>query len=171
MKISFTTVIKKFGSNGDKTGWTYIEIPSDLADQLKPGTKVSFLVKGKLDQTVIKGISLLPMGGGSFIMPLKAELRKRLHKSEGASLHVQIEEDKAQYEINKEFLECLKDSPDAASNFAKLPRSRQNYFSKWIDSAKTEMTKAKRIAQSVEALQHNLSYSEMIRMHQGKNNL
>ena len=34
--IQFTTTIHKFGVKGEKTGWTYIEIPADLAQQLKP---------------------------------------------------------------------------------------------------------------------------------------
>ena len=165
--IQFTAVIKKFDTNGEKTGWSYIEIPADLAQQLKPDTKVSFLVKGKLDEVVITSFSLLPMGGGNFIMSLKADLRKKLHKSKGAMLQVQLEADGKPYEINSEFLECLKDSPDAAFNFSKLTGSHQKYFSKWIESAKTEATKAKRIAQAVEAMQYNLSYPEMIRKNKG----
>lgn len=161
--ISFTAVIQKFESNGEKTGWTYIDIPADIAQQLKPGTKVSFLVKGKLDAIAIKGFSLLPMGGGNFILPLKADLRKKLKKTKGSMLQVQLQADDEAYQINKEFLECLQDSPDAASHFSKLPGSHQKYFSKWIDSAKTDSKKAKRIAQSVEAMQHHLTYSEMIR--------
>lgn len=168
--INFTAVIQKFESNGEKTGWTYIDIPSEIAQQLKPDTKVSFLVKGKLDNVAIQGVSLLPMGGGGFILPLKADLRKKLHKSKGASLKVQMQADEKAYQINTELLECLKDSPAAASSFGKLTRSHQNYFSKWIDSAKTEATKAKRIAQAVEALQHHLSYGEMIRKQKANKN-
>ena len=167
--ISFTAVIQKFESNGEKTGWTYIEVPADIAQQLKPGTKVSFLVKGKLDEVAIKGFSLLPMGGGNFILPLKADLRKKLKKNKGAMLQVQLGADDEAYQINQDFLECLQDSPGAVSNFGKLPGSHQKYFSKWIESAKTEATKAKRIAQAVEAMQHNLSYPEMIRKNKADN--
>ena len=161
--VHFRAVIKKFDSHSDKTGWSYIEIPSAVAQQVKPDTKVSFLVKGKIDEVFITGMSLLPMGNGDFIMPLKADLRKKLRKEKGAELLVYLEAEEKPYEANAEFLECLKDSPGAASGFARLNRSHQNYFSKWIESAKTEATKAKRIAQSIEALELNLSYAEMIR--------
>lgn len=161
--IRFSATIKKFDEKGEKTGWRYIEIPSDLAEQLKPNTKVSFLVKGKLDETNINSVSLLPMGSGSFIMALKADLRKKLHKKEGAMLVVQLEADELPYQINADFLDCLTDVPQAAANFKKLPQSHQKYFSKWIESAKTDATKAKRISQATEAMQYNLSFPDMIR--------
>jgi hypothetical protein len=75
--ISFTTTILKFGQQGEKTGWTYILIPAELAGQLKPGHKKSFRVKGRLDQYPIKGVALLPMGEGDFIMALNAAHAKR----------------------------------------------------------------------------------------------
>ena len=161
--VSFISAIKKFDDKGEKTGWTYIEIPAGIAVQLNPDTKVSFLVKGKLDEVAVKGMSLLPMGGGNFILPLKSDLRKKLRKSKGAMLKVTLEKDNAPYAINKDFLQCLEDTPDAASHFRNLPGSHQKYFSKWIESAKTDATKAKRIAQAVEAMQHHLSYAEMMR--------
>ncbi|MGE5108027.1 MAG: hypothetical protein ACM3H8_10810, partial [Sphingobacteriales bacterium] len=34
--ITFTAVIKRFDKQGEKTGWTYIEIPSDIADKIMP---------------------------------------------------------------------------------------------------------------------------------------
>ncbi|MBN8785519.1 MAG: YdeI/OmpD-associated family protein, partial [Terrimonas sp.] len=39
----------------------------------------------------------------------------------------------------------------------------QNYFSKWIESAKTEATRAKRIAMTVSATAKKWGYPEMIR--------
>ena len=68
--ISFTTTIQKFGRQGEKTGWTYIEIPGELSELLNPGVKKSYRVKGKLDKYPIKAVALLPMGDGSFIMLL-----------------------------------------------------------------------------------------------------
>ncbi len=168
--IRFSATIKKFDDKGEKTGWCYIEIPAEIAEQLKPDTKVSFLVKGKLDDVVIKSVSLLPMGGGNFIMALKGDLRKKLHKNQGAILQVQLEADEIPYQINNDLLDCLQDMPEASANFSRLPHSHQKYFSKWIESAKTDVTKAKRIAQTAEAMQYNLSFPEMIRKNQ-KNKL
>src|SRR5438046_2094 len=111
--IEFTTTILQFAEQGEKTGWSYIEIPADLAQKLKPGNKKSFRVKGKLDDHPIKGIALLPMGGGNFIMALNAAIRKGIHKKKGAMVKVKLQVDDKAYQLNKEFVECLNDDPPA----------------------------------------------------------
>jgi Domain of unknown function (DUF1905)/Bacteriocin-protection, YdeI or OmpD-Associated len=161
--IQFTTTIKKFGSMGEKTGWSYIEIPSAIAQQLKPDYRKSFRVKGKMDDYQFNQTSLLPMGEGDFIIPLNTTIRKGIRKSVGATLTVSIAEDTSPFEYNQDFMECLQDEPDAIAYFRTLPGSHQKYFSKWIDSAKTEPTRAKRIAQAVNALSRKQGYAEMIR--------
>ncbi|MBI5856684.1 MAG: DUF1905 domain-containing protein [Sphingobacteriales bacterium] len=166
--VHFTVTIQKFDQQGEKTGWTYFEIPADIAQKLKPGNKKSFRVKGKLDNYKISGIALLPMGGGSFIMPLNADMRKGIGKRHGAMLKVQLEEDKKGFVFNKDFTVCLADEPKAKEFFQTLSGSHQRYFSKWIDSAKTDETKAKRIAMAVNALAKKWGYPQMLRASQGK---
>jgi Domain of unknown function (DUF1905)/Bacteriocin-protection, YdeI or OmpD-Associated len=161
--VRFTATIKKFGSKGEKTGWTYVEVPVDIAQELKPDNKKEFKVKGKLDKYVIKRISLIPMGGGLFIMALNADMRKAIGKKEGAMLEVQLTEDKSDFVFNADFMECLKDEPAADKYFQSLTGSHQRYFSKWIDSAKTDATRTKRIAMAVNALARGWGYPEMIR--------
>ena len=165
--VKFTTPIYKFERKGEKTGWTYIEIPADAAQQLKQGNKKSFRVKGKLDIHEINKIALLPMGGGNFIMPLNAAMRKKIGKRHGAMLSVQLEEDKAPFKLDHDFMECLSDDPAAVSFFNSLAKSHQHYFSKWIQTSKTETTKAKRIAKAVTALSRKLDFGSMLRMSKG----
>lgn len=162
-KLVFTTTLLRFEKQGEKTGWTYIEIPADLAQRLKPGNKKSFRVKGKLDKFPIEGVALLPMGGGGFIMAFNAGMRKGTGKKYGAMIKVELEEDKKEFEFNQDLVECLADEPDALAYFKSLPGSHQRYFSKWIDSAKTETTRTKRIAHAVSALSKGAGYGEMIR--------
>jgi len=160
--IKFTTTILQFAKQGEKTGWTYISIPADIAGKIHSGDKKGFRVKGKLDDFAISGISLLPMGGGDFIMPLNAAIRKGIGKRKGAMLTVQLTHDKTTYQLNVEFMECLEDDPDALAFFKTQSRSMQNYFSKWIEAAKTDVTKTKRIAMAVSALSQKLIYAEML---------
>lgn len=148
---------------GEKTGWTYIEVPADLAQQLKPGNKKSFRVKGLLDQYPIAGVALIPMGEGNFIMSLNAEIRKGIGKRKGATLKVKLEVDERPQQINSELMDCLSDEPRALDFFNSLPQSHRVYFSKWIESAKTDATKAKRITMAVNALARSLPYNLMIR--------
>ncbi len=167
-RVQFKATIHKFDKQGEKTGWTYFEIPAELAEKIKPGNKKSFRVKGKLDDFKISGIAVLPMGGGSFIMPLNAALRKGIHKRHGAMLKVQLEEDKNPFQFNPDFMDCLADEPSAKLFFESLSGAHQRYFSKWIDSAKTIETKSKRIAMSVNALAKKWGYPEMLRAQKGR---
>jgi len=168
--VKYTTLILKFEKQGEKTGWTYIEIPADVAGKLKPGNKKSFRVKGKLDNYSFQKTSLLPMGKGSFILPINAAIRKAIGKKQGAMLFVQIEEDKSDFVFNPDFMDCLADEPAALKFFKQQPGSHQKYFSKWVDSAKTDVTKAKKIAMAVNALAKGLGFVEMIRANTNKRN-
>lgn len=161
--IQFKTTIHKFKQQGEKTGWTYIEIPLVFAEKINPGIKKSYRVKGKLDDYPIKGVAILPMGNGGFIMALNASMRKAIKKQKGDTLEVQLEIDLTGYKQDEDFLECLSDEPSANTFFLSLTKGHQNYFSKWIESAKTTETKSKRIAQAINALAKKWGYPEMLR--------
>jgi hypothetical protein len=158
----------KFDQQGEKTGWTYIEIPADVAQKIKPDNKKAFRVKGKLDNFSIKSVAVMPMGGGRFLLAVNAEMRKGIGKRKGAMVKVQLQEDKATIPINPELLECLKDDPDAETFFNTLSNSHKSYFSKWIDSAKTEATKTNRLTKTMLALGKGWDYGRMLR--EGKQN-
>ena len=160
--IKFTATIKKFDKQGEKTGWTYIDVPVVLAQKLQDNKKV-FRVKGKLDNYPFEQIALLPMGGGDFIMTLNATFRKAIKKQKGAKVDVVMEVDHSEIKPMPELLECLEDEPAALEHFKTLPRSHQNYFSNWIKTAKTEPTKAKRIAAVVNAMEKHLDFGQMLR--------
>ncbi len=168
--IKYSTTILQFDKQGEKTGWTYIDVPADIADQLKPGCKKSFKIKGKLDAFAIAQVSLLPMGNGNFIIPINAAIRKGIAKKKGAMLTVQLTEDKKAYELNKELMECMGDEPAALEFFNSKTRSFQDYYSKWVESAKTEATKAKRIAMAVSALAKKIEFGQMLRMQRDQRN-
>ena len=161
--VEFIATIKKFDKQGEKTGWTYIEIPADIALQLSPGNKKSFRVKGSLDDYSFSGISLLPFGNGDFIMALNASIRKRIGKGKGATLKVKMELDTSTVMLCAELMQCLADEPKALAFFKKLPMSHQKYYSKWIESAKTNETKAKRIVYTIRFLAAGNTFSEMLR--------
>ena len=161
--ISFSTTILKFDKQGEKTGWTYILIPSKIANKLNPGVKKSYRVKGKLDEFKIVKIALVPMGGGDFIMSINAAMRKGLGKRKGATVKIQIEVDKAEILPPSELIDCLKDEPEAFKYFNSLPQGHRNYFTKWIETAKTEPTKVKRIALVVKTMVRKMDFGAMLR--------
>ena len=107
----------------------------------------------------------MPMGGGSFILPINAGMRKGTGKRKGAMLKVQLQAETKVKPLDTTLLDCLTDEPKALKYFQSLTPGHQRYFSNWIESAKTEETRAKRIAQSITALAKGLGYGEMIRSH------
>lgn len=160
--VKYTTTILKFGQQGEKSGWTYIGIPQDMAERLNPGIKKSFRVKGKLDEYAIEAVAILPMGDGSFILPLNATMRRAIKKKVGAMLQVQLQLDKAPLVVPPDLLECLADEPKALAYFEKeLLPSHRNYFIKWVGGVKGDAARAKRIAMVVEALVHKWGFAEM----------
>lgn len=171
---TFTTILQKFGEKGDKTRWTYLEIPMAVSDELKPGQKTSFRVKGTLDNYPIKQIALLPLGKtvaritdgleGGFMMPVNAAMRRGMGKEEeGASVRVTLEVDNDPMPISADLLDCLDDEPVAKAHFQTLSRGHQNYFSNWIEDAKTIETRTKRLTQAITGLAMKMNFGEMIR--------
>ena len=61
-------------------------------------------------------------------------------------------------------MECFDYEPEALEFFNTLAKSHRDYFIKWIEGAKTEPTKIKRIAQTITALSKGCNFGEMIRM-------
>ncbi|MFZ9954940.1 MAG: DUF1905 domain-containing protein [Flavobacteriales bacterium] len=161
--IQFSTEILKFGKMGEKSGWTYIVLTAEQAQILSPKNKKSFRVKGTLDDYKIKSVATMPMGDGEFILAINAEMRKGTGKKEGDQLKVKLEIDKDVYELDVDLVACLNEDKDASKAFYDLPRSHQNYYSKWIQTAKTSPTKAKRIAQTMEAMLAGMTFAEMLK--------
>jgi hypothetical protein len=162
--IEFDAVILQFAQQGEKTGWSYIDIPADLAQQLKPGNKKSFRVKGYLDASPVSGMALMPMGDGNFIMALKADIRKRIRKNSGAMLHVKLKaDDEHKVDIPEQLQECFDFEPEAIGFFNSLTEGHRRYFINWINSAKTSETKAKRVINTVNAMLRKWDYGQMIR--------
>lgn len=163
MSVEFTDIIRKFEAKGEKTGWSYLHIPADMAAQLKPDNRRSFRVKGSIDALEISQIALLPMGEGDFIMPINGDMRKSLGKKEGAMVSVVLEEDTSERTLDPELLECLEADPDCLAFFQGMTRSHQSYYSNWVSSAKTIETKTKRIVATMEAMRNGWDYGQMMR--------
>jgi hypothetical protein len=161
--IEFTTTVLRFGEMGEKTGWTYVLIPEELAQQLKPNNRKSFRVKGMLDAYAIRQIAVMPMGDGSFLLNINADARKATGKRQGSQIRVALELDDSPILPPDELMECLADEPSAMAYWESISGAHRNYFIKHIESAKTVETRARRVAQSLAALQQRMDYGQMIR--------
>ena len=161
--------IERFEQMGEKTGWSYVFIPSAIANQIKANCKVSFRVKGKIDQLEVSGMATVPMGEGDFIIALKSEIRKKLKKEAGATVELYLEEDKNfKIEMPEDLEICLSEEEHLMANFLKQAKSHQNYYINWINQAKTEVTRTKRIVMTVNAMDKQQDFNTMIRESKGK---
>jgi hypothetical protein len=162
--VTFKAEIERFERMGEKTGWTYVFIPKEIAHQINPDCKKSFRIKGMLDNIAIHGLALVPMGEGNFILALKSALRKQLKKEEGAVLSLELAVDPDfKIEMPLELDMCLSDEPGLMDQFLSMPKSHQNYYINWFNAAKTEKTKVKRLTMIVNAMDQRLNFGEMIR--------
>lgn len=169
--IAFHSIIEKFGKNeGEKSGWFYLLIPASQSEKLMPGRGKSFRVKGFIDRHPVSRLALLPDGEGNFILPLNQQIRKAISKNTGSKVSIKIEVDSSEYKLDDDLLACLEDDSEAKKYFFSLSSSHQNYFSKWIESAKTVSTKEKRLTLAIDALSKQMGYPEMLRAQKAKNN-
>ncbi|RYU94487.1 YdeI/OmpD-associated family protein [Emticicia agri] len=166
--VTFNTNLQKFEKQGEKTGWTYIVVPATIANQIKPNTRTTYRVRGKLDNYPIKQVALLPMGDGDYIIPINDAMRKGIRKEEGASVEVSLEIDTDEFKISEDLLVCLEDEPKALEFFNSLPPGHQRYFSNWIEGVKSIEIKSKRISQAVWGLSKGMDFGAIIRHFKGK---
>jgi len=151
-------VLEKFQGKG---GWTYVQIRGIRAASGTPfGWKK---VKGSIDGYEIKKYHLMPMGNGKLFLPVKAEIRKALKKTEGDRVHVVLYPDDDPLEIPQEMILCLKDEPTALKFFYSLTEGQRKHYIDWIYSAKKEETKIDRLAQTVNRLLQGLKMYDTLR--------
>lgn len=66
--------------------WTY-GVLTDSGDRL--GTRRAIRVEGRIDDASV-ALTLLPMGGGRHMLPVNADLRRRLGKDAGDTVHARL---------------------------------------------------------------------------------
>ena len=98
----------------------------------------------------------MPMGNGKLFLPVKAEIRKKIKKQEGDTVHVILYPDDEPLEIPEEFKICLADEPTANNFFFSLSDSEKKFYIEWIYNAKKEETKIDRMAKAVNRLAKHL---------------
>ncbi|MDQ1095860.1 MULTISPECIES: DUF1905 domain-containing protein [Chryseobacterium] len=95
--VDKTAVLEKFQGKG---GWTFVRIP-----EVEPGKDTPFgwvRVCGTVDGCEIRSYHLQPMGSGLLFLPVKSEIRKKIKKREGDTVHITLYEDQAPAEIPDE---------------------------------------------------------------------
>jgi hypothetical protein len=133
-----------------KGGWIYALI-ADVAKN-KRGKYGSIRVKGFIDDFEIKQYTLMPWKDKGMFLPVKAEIRKKIGKTEGEYVHIKLYKDDSLLEIPDELILCLLEEPEAHRFFMSLSQGEQRLYIVWIFSAKRLETRSNRIVKSIERL-------------------
>ncbi len=160
---TFTVILDRFANKGEKTGWTIAHMPDAVYKKFKRPDKKEFRVKGFIDDVAVDKLVVYPIGGGRFIIALNAALRKKLGKEAGDKVAFKLELDAAGGLRSPEMIEALKEDGVAWMAFQALNVSHQNYFHRYVATAKRADTKAGRIVETILALHKGLNFGEMIR--------
>ncbi len=143
--------LEKFDGKG---GWTFARIPEISKDKKAHFGWVK--VRGTIDGFEIRKYHLMPMGNGHLMLPVKAEIRKKIKKDVGDSVHIILYPDNEPLEVPEEMLLCLEDDPNALKFFNSLSESERKFYIEWVYSAKKEETKIDRLAKTINRLSENL---------------
>jgi bifunctional DNA-binding transcriptional regulator/antitoxin component of YhaV-PrlF toxin-antitoxin module len=145
--IDCVLLLKKFPGKG---GWTYAELPGIPPDPSNPfGWR---RVRGTVDGFPLKAYHLMPMGNGSLFLPVRAEIRKKIGKKEGDSVHVILYADDLPLETPDEFLLCLEEEPMAMQQFDSLPVPEREKLIQWIYTPKSQEAIDERMAKAIDRL-------------------
>lgn len=160
----FEAILEKHNKKDEKYSWIYVVIPDEIYKSLELPNKKTFYLKGNIDLMNFKYQATFPIGNNTFIIPVKKEYLRKLKKNVGDKVFLSIEVDNSEYVFNPDLMECLSEEKIALESFLALKLSERKYYSKWVDAAKTETTKANRIAKIIFAMQQNLNYAEMLHL-------
>ena len=143
-----------------KASWTYTVIPEIAPD---PHTPFGFVrVRGTIDGVPISNYHLMPgeKGSGVVFLSVKADLRRKIKKGAGDTIHVTLWRDDNPPEVPGELRLCIEGDPAAAEFFDSLTESQRQAYVRWVYSAKTEKTKIERMAKSVAALAERRKFAD-----------
>ena len=144
-KRTFTATIQNAGGGG-----AFVEIPFDV--------EAAFGSKRPKVKAMIEGVpyrgTLVRMGSECHMLIVLKGIREQIGKDFGDEVKVTIQPDDEPrvIELPVELKKALETEQEAKSFFEKLALSHQREYVIWINGAKKEKTRARRVAQTIEIL-------------------
>ncbi|MBX3063289.1 MAG: DUF1905 domain-containing protein [Anaerolineae bacterium] len=127
---------------------TYFTVPFNVEQVF--GTRGQVKVKGTIDGTPYR-TSIQPMGDGTHSMMVTKAILTVIGKAVGDTIRVTMEIDTDERVVitPEDFQLALEENERAKQIYDKFPYSHRKAYVDWIDSAKKEQTRIKRIKQAV----------------------
>ena len=135
----------------EKIDTGFVEFPFDTLKEF--GKKGQVKVKAWFDGFLYRG-SLVKMGHHCHLIGINKEVRKAINKNPGDIISIIIEEDTEVrlVEIPDDLLKLLKEFPLANEKFNKVSYSHKKEWMAWLNDAKKEETRLKRLHKIIDNL-------------------
>ena len=145
---SFKATLKRPATPGS---WTFLDIPFDVEQVF--GHKGQVKVKGTINGYAYRS-SAMPNGHGSHFLVVNKVIRDNINATQGNSVQVamSLDIDPRTADVPEDFQQALDMLSDAKSIFEKFSYSRQKGYVTWIESAKTNKTRANRIQSALDRI-------------------
>ncbi|CAN5158658.1 hypothetical protein BH20GEM2_BH20GEM2_16310 [soil metagenome] len=135
---------------GDRGG-AFVTVPFDVEQVFgakRPKVRATF------DGVPYRG-SLARMGGRHHVLGVLKEIRERIGKGVGDTVRVTVEADTEPrvVQVSDDLAAALRTKVDAATFFEELSYSHRREYVSWIEEAKRESTRRRRIEETLEMLQ------------------
>jgi hypothetical protein len=144
-KHTFTAVIQNAGGGG-----AFVDVPFDV--------EKAFGAKKPRVKAIIEGVPyrglLTRMGGPNHILIVLKGIREQIGKTFGDEVKITVELDAAPrvIDIPKDLMKELKKDKNAKAFFDKLSYTHRREYVMWINEAKRDETRQKRILKTIEML-------------------
>jgi hypothetical protein len=147
-RMEFETELEAHGPNG---AWPKIEIPFSVEQTW--GKKARVSVAGTMNGFAFRS-SVFPNGDGTHHMMVNKEMREGAAAKPGDRVRMMIEPDNAPRDVTppEDLAAALAQAPQSAERFATMSYSCKKEYVEWIEQAKQEATRARRIVKAVEMI-------------------
>jgi hypothetical protein len=145
IKHSFKAVIQNAGGGG-----AFVEVPFDVEKAF--GAKKP-RVRAMIEGVPYRGL-LTRMGGPNHILIILKGIREQIGKTFGDEIKVSVEEDVEERVITVpvDLKRVFRSEKEAKAAFEKLSYTHKREYVMWIEEAKREETRQRRIAKTIEML-------------------
>jgi hypothetical protein len=146
--VAVQTFEAVLGSDDEKS--LFIEVPQEVVAALGPKKRPPVRV-------TINGFpyrSTISVYGGRSYLPVRKEIREGARVQKGDTVTVILELDDAPrvVDVPGDMASALGGDAEASAAFDRLPYTHRKEYVEWIDGAKREETRQRRIAQALERL-------------------
>jgi hypothetical protein len=130
----------------------YVEFPFDVEDLF--GKKGQVKIKAMIDNKVLYRGSLANMGYDCHVLGITQEVRKQINKTFGDIIDIKLEQDLEErvVSIPDDVQTQLNKSKKASEFFESLSFTHRKEYMRWVESAKKEETRKKRIVEFVDKM-------------------